>query len=131
MKIICLPAFILLLIMSLVAPADPIDKVTELLGQGNVIELSKLFAPDVEMTLMNQEDTFSKLQATAELNKFFDQHKPRQIKLLHKVNSNKKFLFGVAILSTTGGSYRIAYMLSETNNTMRIIELRIENEKTK
>jgi Domain of unknown function (DUF4783) len=117
--------------MTSAMPADPVDRVTNLLGQGNVAELSKLFAPDIELTIMGQEDTYSKIQATAELNKFFDQHKPKQIQLLHKVNSNKKFLFGVAILSSTGGQYRVSYMLSETDNAMLLIELRIENEKTK
>ena len=131
MKLILLPAFIILLITPSTISIDPIDKVTELLGQGNITELSKLFAPDVEITLMNDEDTYSKLQATAVLTRFFNQHKPRQIKLLHKVNSNKKFLFGVALLTSTNGIYRIAYMLSETNNRVLIIELRIEMEKTK
>ena len=122
---------VIMLTMSTAAQVDPIDRVTELLGQGNVTEIAKLFAPDVEMTVMNQEDSYSKLQATAVLSKFFDAHKPKQVKLLHKVNSNKKFLFGVAILSSTGGHYRIAYMLSETGNSMKIVEMRIEIEKTK
>jgi hypothetical protein len=131
MKLICLPLMILLLLISSAFNADPIDSVTSLLGQGNVTELSKLFAPDIELTILNEEDTYSKIQATDVLNKFFVEHKPKKIKLLHKVNSNKKFLFGVSILTSTNGTYRIAYMLSETTNHMQIIELRIENEKTK
>ena len=131
MKIVYLSAVVLLLTMSSAVQLDPVDRVTELLGQGNVTELAKLFAPEVEITVMSQEDSYSKLQATAELNKFFDAHKPKQIKLLHKVNSNKKFLFGVAILSSVGGPYRIAYMLSETGSSMQIVEMRIEIEKTK
>lgn len=131
MKIVCLSVVLLLLFKSLSVQVDPIDRVTELLGQGNVTELSKLLAPDVEMTVIDQEDSYSKLQATAVLTKFFDAHKPKQIKLLHKVNSNKKFLFGVAILSSTRGPYRIAYMLSETGKGTQIVELRIEIEKTK
>ena len=131
MKIVYLFAVILLLTMPSAAQVDPVDRVTALLGQGNVTELAKLFAPEVEMTVMDQEDSYSKLQATAVLNKFFNAHKPKQIKLLHKVNSNKKFLFGVAILSSVGGPYRIAYMLSETGNSMQIVEMRIEIEKTK
>jgi len=131
MKIVFLPAVVLLLTMSSAVQVDPVDRVTALLGQGNVTELAKLFAPEVEMTIMDQEDSYSKLQATAVLNKFFGAHKPKQIKLLHKVNSNKKFLFGVAILSSTGGPYRIAYMLSEAGSSMQIVEMRIEIEKTK
>ena len=131
MKIVYLSAVVLLLTMSSAVQLDPVDRVTELLGQGNVTEIAKLFAPEVEMTVMDQEDSYSKLQATAVLNKFFNAHKPKQIKLLHKVNSNKKFLFGVAILSSVGGPYRIAYMLSETGSSMQIVEMRIEIEKTK
>lgn len=131
MKLVYLPALILLFVMTSLTAADPIDNVANLIGQGNVAELSKLFTPTIELTMMEQEDTYSKRQAIDVLTIFFNQHKPRHIQLLHKVNSNKKYLFGVAILNSNNGSYRIAYTLNEEEGAMKIIELRIEAEKTK
>ena len=131
MKLVYLPSLIILLLFSAASSVDPIDNVAALIRQGNMQEMAKLLAPTVEITIAGQEDTYSKRQATDVLTQFFTQHKPKGVKLLHKVNSNQKFLFGVVILSSTGGSYRIAYTLNETDGAMKIIELRIEPEKTK
>jgi hypothetical protein len=111
--------------------ADPIDGVVWLIKQGNITRLSQLFESTIEVTLNNQEDTYSKAQATAILTKFFNAHKPVKVTLLHKVNTNQKFLFGVAIMDSTNGKYRIAYTFNEIGGSMKIIEMRIETEKTK
>ena len=126
--------FLLFLLMFSIMPdvhADPIDGVVWLIKQGNVTRLSQLFESTIEITLNNQEDTYSKAQATTILTKFFTEHKPVKVTLLHKVNTNQKFLFGVAIMNSTAGKYRIAYTFNEIGGSMKIIEMRIESEKTK
>jgi hypothetical protein len=131
MKLIRLLVFLCLFIFATAFQADKIDNVATFIRQGNTPELVKLCASTVEMTVMGQENTYSKRQVEDILNKFFSKNKPQHIQLLHKVNSNQKFLFGVVILKSTGGSYRIGYTLNETEGAMKIIELRIEAEKTK
>ena len=131
MKPIYLSAFILLFVFTTAFQADKIDNVATLIGQGNTTEIVKLCASTVEVTIKDQENTYSKRQVLDVLNKFFIQNKPQHVKLLHKVNSSQKYLFGVIILSSSGGKYRIAYTLNETEGAMKIIELRIEPEKTK
>ena len=111
--------------------ADPIDGVVWLIKQGNMTRLSQLFESTMEITLNNQEDTYSRAQATTLLTRFFNEHKPVRITLLHKVNTNQKFLFGVAIMDSNSGNYRIAYTFNEIGGSMKIIEIRIETEKTK
>ncbi len=130
MKLFYLP----LLIISYMVPAiiaDPIDKVAELIKQGNTRELSKIFAPSVEITIQDEENVYSKVQAGLILDKFFSQNKPSAFKMLHKVNSNPNYLFGVLILTTDKGPFRVAYTLKETNGVQTLIELRIETEKVK
>ncbi|WP_431199960.1 DUF4783 domain-containing protein [Mucilaginibacter sp. P25] len=87
MKLIYLPSFIFLLLLPYVSSADAIDNVANLLKTGNTKELSKLFANNVEITIMEDENVYSQNQATVILDKFFARNKPKSIKLLHKINS--------------------------------------------
>jgi hypothetical protein len=108
---------------------DPIAKTAALIGRGNVPELSKMFAPTVELTIGEDVNTYSNEQAETILTKFFTQNKPSGAHMLHKVNSGTNFLFGVVTVSTNNGNYRIAFTLKNVNNNNQLIELRIENEK--
>jgi hypothetical protein len=129
MKLLYLPLLILYLVPAVVA--DPIDKVAALIRQGDTNELSKIFAATVEITIRDEENVYSKTQAKLILDKFFSLNKPLSVKMLHKVNSNPNYLFGVLSLNTDGGSYRIAYTLKKAESGLALIELRIETEKIK
>jgi hypothetical protein len=131
MKLIYRSSLILLLLIAQVANADPIDSIAWLIKQQNTTRLVELCAPMVEITVNGQENSYSKRQSLEFFQKFFADHKVLHSKLLHKVNSNQKFLFGVVLYDSDHGHYRIAYTLSNNSGAMRIIEMRIETEKTK
>ncbi|HEY9196357.1 MAG TPA: DUF4783 domain-containing protein [Mucilaginibacter sp.] len=132
MKLFYLSSFIVMLLLPAMAFADPLDNVASLVKQGNTKELNKLFAASVEITIMDEGNSYSKEQATQLLDKFFAKNKPLSIKLLHKVNSSSSFHLGVYILTTTDKQeYRVAFTLKDTGGTMSIIEFRIEDEKVK
>jgi hypothetical protein len=122
---------IVLCLITLVSIADPIDKVANLIKQGNMHELSNLFAANVEIAILGDENVYSKVQTELILDKFFNQNKPRAVKMLHKVNSNPNYQFGVLIVYTDKGVFRIAYTMKETDGNLLLIELRIETEKVK
>ena len=131
-KLLCIPLlFILFAVPAVTIAADPIDKVADLLKRGNTAELSKMLAANISITLQNDESVYTKVQAGLILDKFFDQNKPSSVKILHRVNSSANYLFGVLILNTDKGPYRVACTLKETEGSLRIIELRIESEKVK
>ncbi|MDR3693311.1 DUF4783 domain-containing protein [Mucilaginibacter sp.] len=131
MKNYCLPLLIVLLMAPVRPPADPIDKIANLVRQRNIPELSKLFADNVELSILGDENVYSRLQTEQILTKFFSQNEPKTIKLLHKVNSNPKYGFGVLLMTANTGVYRIAVTLKETAGTLSIIEFRIETDKVK
>jgi hypothetical protein len=129
MKLLYLPMLIMFYLVPTAPPADPIDNIANLIRLGNAHKLSKFFAPSVEITIMDQEDVYSKVQAELILDKFFSQNKPGSVKMLHKVNSNPNYRFGVLILTSDKGTYRIAYTLKEADKNLMLIELRIEKGK--
>jgi hypothetical protein len=130
MKRFYLTSLILLLLVSALN-ADQIDSIAWLIKEGNSERLSQLLSPTVEITMNDQENTYSKRQAVEVVKRFFDEHRPVTSKLLHKVNSGSKFLFGVVIYTSTNGVYRIGYTIDITEKSTRIIELRIDAQKTK
>jgi len=130
MKLLYLPLFALLLFP--VSPADTVDTVAQLLGKGAVHEIAKLFPAEVEIGLPGtDQDTHNKAAAESLLEKFFAQNKPTGSKLLHKINNDGSFQYGVVILSTTKGPYRVSFNLKSENGTVQLTKLLIETEKVK
>jgi hypothetical protein len=130
MKLLYLPLLAFLLLPQLTT--DAVDTVAQLIGKGSVHELAKLFPAEVEIELPGTEsDTYPKLAATGMLEKFFIQNKPISSKILHKINNNGPYQFGVVILSTVRGPYRVAFNIKNENGVTQVIKLRIEAEKVK
>jgi hypothetical protein len=126
--------FLLMLPLSFVfahTTDDPIDKTAELIRQGNVHELAKSFASSIELTLPEQENTYSSAQAEQILSNFFKQNQPQAVKILHRVTSNANYRFAVVLLTTNNGVFRTSFSLKSNGGKFELNELRIETEKTK
>ncbi|WP_374949763.1 DUF4783 domain-containing protein [Mucilaginibacter sp.] len=130
MKVIYSSLLVLLFMLPAVCQAGPIDKVADLMKQGNVHELVKLFAANVDMAVLEETNVYSKAQAEIILEKFFKENKPAGAKIFHRVNSSATYNFAVLILTTNKGKFRVAYTLKEMAGEMVLIDLRIESEKT-
>jgi hypothetical protein len=131
MKLLYLPLLFIVYTAPVTPFADSIDKVAGLIKQNNIHELSSLFASNVEMTILGEQDVYSKVQAELILDKFFNQNKPKAVKILHKINSNPNYRLGVLIVNTDKGTFRIACTLKQTDGILILIEMRIETEKVK
>lgn len=130
MKLLYLPLFALLLLP--VSPTDTVDTVAQLIGKGAVHEIAKLFPAEVEIGLPGTEqDTRTKAAAVSILEKFFAQNKPLSIKILHKINNGGNFQYGVVILSTAKGPYRVSFNLKSENGSIQLTKLLIEPEKVR
>jgi len=130
MKLRYAPILFLLFMFPALCVAGPIDKIAELIKQGNVHELSKFFSPNIDISVLDDTNVYSKTQSEMILQKFFSNNKPLSVKVLHRINSNANYNFGVLILTTDKGKYRVAFTLKGAEATMTMIELRIETEKT-
>ena len=126
----------LALLVMMIAPRafaidDPVSKVAGIIRQGKISELSAMMAESMEISITGNDSTCSKTQAENILTAFFNQHKPLSVKVLHQINSNPQYHFGVLLINTGKGVYRIALTLREVNGSFQLIELRIETEKVK
>ncbi|MBS1529235.1 MAG: DUF4783 domain-containing protein [Bacteroidetes bacterium] len=123
-------AFLLLVLITAFQRAgDDIDRTAQLIGSANISELAKDFAPVVDLTIMDNESQSSAAAAKNLLTVFFDKHQPRSMKILHRITSSPKFHYGVILLTTEDGMFRVAFSLKNNSGHFQLTELRIETSK--
>jgi hypothetical protein len=110
-------------------PAGPIDNAAELLKSGNIHELAKIFAPTVEITMMNEENIYSAVQAEVVLTNFFKANPVKSVSIVHRVNSNPNFRYAVLSVSTANTVYRTSVSLKLVDGKFLLNEITIEPEK--
>ncbi|MXV15839.1 DUF4783 domain-containing protein [Hufsiella ginkgonis] len=130
------PSFSSLLLLMLLSvnslattPADAADDLLALLKAGNAKEIAKSLNATVELTILTEENMYSKVQAEAILKDFFAKHQPSAVKLVHKIASNPNHRFAVVLLTTNNGIYRLSFAMKNTEGTFLVTEMRIEAAK--
>ncbi len=108
---------------------DIIDDVANNFKSGDVKAISQYFGSTVELSVLDQENIYSASQAGLILKEFFSKHPPIGVKVIHKVVSNANYKFGVIMLSTSKGNYRVSYELKNTAGKFTVSEIRIEENK--
>jgi hypothetical protein len=108
---------------------DIIDKTADMLKNGNAAELSAIFAPNIQLTIMDNETMCSGTEAKTILANFFHQNPPHSVKILHRICSSAKFRFAVVMLTTGNGTFRTSFSLKNVQGRFELAELRIEPAK--
>ena len=126
-----LPVMILLsqILAPLAFEGDIVDTVCALFKSANTKEIGKNLSSSVEMTVNGEEDVYSKAQAEQILREFFTKNTPLNSSIVHRIDTNPRYRFGVLALGTKTGKYRVAVTLKKTANVFLITELRIEPDK--
>ncbi len=122
-------AFILLLLFKFTMAFDIIDEVSDSFKNGDAKKISSYFPSTIELSILGQEDIYSASQASLILKDFFAKHPPIGSKVIHKVVSKPNFKFGVIILDTSKGSFRINFELKSVGEEFNITQIRIEENK--
>jgi hypothetical protein len=126
-----LPALILLtqICFPLAIQGDIVDTLSALFKSANSKEISKSFSSSVELTVNEEEDVYPKAQAEQIIREFFTKNPPISSAVVHLINTNPNYRFGVLALNTKNGKFRVAVTLKKTSNSFFITELRIEPDK--
>jgi hypothetical protein len=119
----------IVLLFKTVTAFDIIDNVAVAFKSGNAKELAQHFSSTVELSILNKEDIYSNTQAELILKDFFQKNPPSAAKVIHKVISNANYKFGVIVLTTTKGLYRVSYELKINAGKFLVTQIRIEENK--
>ncbi len=120
--------FIMLLTSSVfVSSGQGMKEITKAIKAGDASTLAQYFDEDVELTILDEVDNFTKSEAKAAVKEFFNDHKPKSYNQVHEGKSKGaggQYIIGN--LSTSSGKFRVYLYMRVENGKYFIQELRFE-----
>ncbi len=121
--------FSFILLSSFTVDVDVYDDVAGAIRSGNAGQVSNFFASNVDLTILTQENVYSKAQAEVIIRDFFSKNIPKTFTIIHRGTSKDGALYAIGNLETTGGStFRTYFFVRQANGKSIIQELRFEKE---
>jgi hypothetical protein len=107
---------------------DPYEDIANAIRSGDAKSVSRYFSNSVDLTLIGQEDVYSKAQAEQILKDFFNKNTPRSFSIIHRGESKDGAKYAIGNLSTSHGNYRVYYYFKVAAGSVNIQELRFMKE---
>ena len=104
------------------------DNINNAIKSSNTQVLAQYFNSSIDLSVLNQENVYSKAQAEQILKNFFANHKPTTFKIGHEGKANDGSIYLIVKLGTTNGNFRIYYLLKQTGNQLLIHKFRIDTD---
>ena len=124
-KIFTLLFSVILIIASAFKPVNGIDDVITALRQGNATEVGRYIDENVELTLPDKSDNYSKAQAIMILRDFFVSNAVLSFETKHTGdNSGNQFCIGT--LRTKSGDYRTTVFMKTKNGKQSVKEIKFQ-----
>lgn len=125
-KLITSLVIIFLVSMTAMAQNETADSVANMLKNGDSNGISGLFMNNVDLTILDTDDVYSKTQATQVTKRFFSDHAPTGFEIKHQGKSKLDDHYRIGTLSTSNGEFRVTYFLKNHEGKYLIKQLRIE-----
>jgi hypothetical protein len=125
------PLFTSLLVASVIAlssfaQSGNIDAVIGALRSGNATELSGYLGDNVELTMPDKGDTYSRAQAVLILKDFFSNNGIKSFDVKHK-GDNGGGQFCIGTLQTKSGNFRTTVFMKVQSNKEIVKEIRFQS----
>ena len=104
------------------------DNINTAIKTANTSALAQYFNKSIDLSVLDQENVYSKAQAEIIVKDFFAKHKPTSFKIGHEGNAPDGSMYMIIKLGTTNGSFRIYYLLKEIDNQLLIHKFRIDTD---
>jgi hypothetical protein len=105
------------------------DKVVQAMKTGNAKELAATFIPNIDLTVKESSDVYSRAQAEQILRKFFNDNPPVDLVIEHSGVSKFGDKYFIGILRTKSGYFRTTFFLKKGDEDFQVKQLRIESSK--
>ena len=86
------------------------SSISNAIKNGNAAELTKSFNINVDLTLLDKQDIYSKTQAESLLKDFFTKNIPSNFTVIHR-GGKEDAQYYVGKLTTSTGNYRISILI--------------------
>lgn len=102
-------------------------KIVSAIKTGNAKELASFFQSNIELTVLDDEGTYSKSQAEIILKDFFTKNPPKDFSINHNGSSKDLSQFYIGSYKTNNQqSYRIYFLIKSLTDKMLIQQLQIQ-----
>lgn len=105
------------------------DQVVDALRTGNSRDLAALFIANIDLTVKENADVYSKAQAEQIMRKFFNDHPPVDMVIEHSGAGKSGDKYFIGILRTRNAYFRTTFFLKKTETGFLVKRLCIENSK--
>ncbi len=113
--------------MALVTPN--LGAISKAITKGDATALSQFFDEDVEITILNEVNIYSKSEAKEAVNMFFTKHPTTTYSQVHQGTSKGEGgQYCIGNLVSGGNKFRVYIYLKKSDSKYRIQELRFEEE---
>ena len=103
-----------------------IDDVIAAMKTGNASQVAKFFDNNVEISMPDKSNSYSKSQGELVLKDFFTTNSVKSFEVIHKgENAGSQYCIGTLV--TKGGSYRTTIFMKQKGDQQVLQELRFEN----
>lgn len=120
---------LLLLISGNCIAIDIYEELANAIRSGDSRQVASYFSNTIDLTILNQEDVYSRAQAELILKDFFSRNSPKSFSLIHKGSSREGTLYAIGTLITLSGkTFRTSFYLKSVNGKYEVQELRFESK---
>jgi len=122
--------FMLLFLLAASGKAlDIYDEIANAIRSGDSRQIASYFSNNVDLTILNQEDVYSKAQAELIVRDFLSKNSPKTFSVLHRGSSKEGTLYAIGNLVTLNGkTFRTSFFVKMTSGKYMIQELRFETQ---
>src|SRR5687768_16607791 len=106
---------------------DPLDKIAIAIQAGNASGLAAYFDNNVEITILDVENIYSKAQSEQVVKDFFIKYPPSSFKIIHRGESGGTSMYGIGTLTTSKGNFRTSIVMKKDGTSFLIQKLKFNN----
>lgn len=108
--------------------AQSFDNIANAIRTGNASALAGNFQANVEITIKDAGNSYSKSQAEMVLKNFFSTHQPKAFSIAHEGTSPEGSKYFIGTLNTSAGNYRTYVYAKSGAGALAIQEIRFEEQ---
>jgi len=105
---------------------DLIDNIANSFRNGDSKEIGVHFSTSVSLSILDDNNTYSKNQAEILLHNFFEKYNFRSVKILHRMETNATNRYAVLELNTSDRQFRVSLSLKNFNAKFLITDIKID-----
>jgi hypothetical protein len=108
--------------------AQNFDGIAGAIRTGNASSIAANFQSNVEITIKDASNSYSKSQGEMVLKNFFSSHQPKSFSIAHEGTSPEGSKYFIGNLVTTAGNYRTYVYAKAAGGSLTIQEIRFEEQ---